>query len=268
MGFACNLPDCPECGERRALTAQEDALAKFAEFPDCLSLRLSVDMHRDLDTAWRDLGRARATFMKNARLSRTTLGYLRSTEVTRPDARWNVHDHWVVIPRGNAADEQRRLLAAWEDACRATGLEPSSHPQFSDTPSALEYILKPRLGTGEGSLRHLLIDAARGDADAHDDWQEWDAWRRAHPRARFRSSWLAPVITTPEEKIPTPPRDQSATTVPDRDLALMALLDALGATTNAQHELMLGMSRRSIQRRRTSIPDARPGLIPYRITHT
>lgn len=268
VGYACNLPDCPECGERKALIAQEDALAKFAELRQCLSLRLSVDMHRDLDTAWRDLARARATFMKKARLSRTTSGYLRSTEVTRPDARWNCHDHWVIVPRGNLADEQRRLLDAWDDACLSTGLTPAWHAQYSETEPAITYVLKERLGSGEGSLRHVLTDAARGDADAHDDWQEWDGWRRARPRARFRSTWVAPVAQTPEHKTLTPRRDQHIVSAEDADLARMAILAALGVTSKVQQADALGISPATISRRRRHIPDARPGLIPFRVTHS
>ena len=263
IGWACNLPDCHLCGKRIARRARADMLAKFENHPECISLRFSVELTRDLDQGYEDLSRARTQFMKLACLSRTSLGYLRSTEVTRVHARWNWHDHVVVIPRENARAEARRLLDLWDDACRQIGLEPSSHARGeSETPDAIKYVLKRRLGRGGGSLRDLLERAARGDADAAEDYLAWDAWRQRNPHARFRHSWIASGSQRQSE-----PRDQTQTEVPDSDLAQMALLDSLGAGTNAQQMFMLGLSRRSIQRRRSYFPPARPGLIPYRVTH-
>ena len=126
-GWSCALADCPSCGERVARRAQQDALAKFANHPWGLSIRLSVDLHPDLHHAHADLARVRTSFLKSARLSMTTRGYLRSTEVTRPDARWNVHDHLVIVPIGNVDEERRRLLDLWDDACRQHGLMPTFH---------------------------------------------------------------------------------------------------------------------------------------------
>ena len=267
-GWMCGLADCPRCGERAARRAQRDALARFAEFPHCISLRLSVDMNADLDAGRRDLDRVRTTFLKTSHLRATAHAYLRSTEVTRPDARWNWHDHLVVIPRGDPDAEISRLLDAWDDACRTHGLTASTHDRISSTPAALKYILKERLGTDEGSLRHLIDRAARGDADAADDFTEWDAWRRAHPRARFRSSWVAPVTTTPEQKVPTPPRDQHIVNAEDADLARMAILSALGLTSKTEQADALGVSPATIARRRRHFPAPRPGFIPVRRTLT
>lgn len=147
------------------------------------------------------------------------------------------------------------------------GLEPSWHARHSDTPSALAYILKERLGAGKGSLRHLIDRAAQGDADAIDDWNEWDAWRRTHPHARFRSSWVAPITPPPGNKIPTP-RDQHIVTAEDADLARIAILSALGLTSKAQQADALGISPATIARRRRHFPAPRPGLIPVRRTLT
>lgn len=263
-GWACNLADCPSCGERAALRAQQDALAKFANYPWCLSIRLSVDLHRDLHHAHADLARVRTWFLKSARLSMTTRGYLRSTEVTRPDARWNVHDHLVIVPIGSMDDERRRLLDLWDDACRQHGLTPSSHAQQSTTDSALEYVLKPREGSGDGSLRDVLARAARGDADAAEDWIEWDRWREANPRARFRHTWVADAPTKTETT--TVPRDQYTVAVSDSDLARMSLLAALGVRAPRQQAAILGMSEASVYRRKRQLPESRPGLMPFRIS--
>lgn len=262
----CGLADCPRCGERAARRAQRDALARFAEFPHCISLRLSVDMNADLDAGRRDLDRVRTTFLKTSHLRATAHAYLRSTEVTRPDARWNWHDHLVVIPRRDPDSEISRLLNAWDDACRRHGLTASTHDRISNTPAALEYILKPRLGTDEGSLRDLIERAARGDADAHDDFTEWDTWRREHPRARFRSSWVAPITTPPGDETPATPRDQHIVTAEDADLARIAILSALGLSSKAQQADALGISQATIARRRRHLPTPRPGLIPVRRT--
>jgi hypothetical protein len=240
-------------------------LAKFKNHPGCISLRLSVELTGDLDQGYDDLSRARTLFLENARLTRASRGYLRSTEITRVGARWNWHDHLVVIPLEHPRAEAGRLLDLWDDACRQVGLTPSSHDRGdSDTPGAISYVLKERLGTGEGSLRTLLSRATRGDADAAEDFLEWDTWRNQNPRARFRHSWSSPEAPAIPE--PKTPRDQSATKVPDLDLGLMAMLDALGASTNAQQGVILGLSRRSLQRRRSNFPPARPGLIPFRIS--
>lgn len=52
--------------------------------------------------------------------------------------------------------------------------------------------------------------------------------------------------------------------VPDGDLARMGLLTALGVTSKQDQAEVLGMSVSSINRRRRHLPDARPGLIPFR----
>lgn len=264
-GWACNLADCPSCGERAALRAQQDALAKFANYPWCLSIRLSVDLHRDLHRGHDDLARVRTSFLKLARLSRTTLAYLRSTEVTRPDARWNWHDHWVIIPIGSRDDERRRLLGLWDEACRQHGVTPSSHAQQSTTESALEYVLKPREGSGDGSLRDVLARAARGDADAAEDWIEWDSWRQANPHTRFRYSWVKPTETA-QPVVERMARDQRIVGVSDPDLARMGLLTALGVTSKRAQASVLGVAESTISRRRRHLPPPKPGLIPFRVS--
>lgn len=262
VGWMCNMADCPSCGERVALRAQNDALARFARFPWCVSLRLSVELNPDLDAGRRDLDRVRTSFLETVKLRHRSRAYLRSTEVTRVDARWNWHDHLVVIPLDNTLDDEtRRLLDAWEDACRQHDLTPSSHSRLSLTESALTYITKPRLGTGERSLRDLIDRAAQGDADAVDDWIEWDRWRVTHPRVRFRSSWVSsPTTASP----PTTPRarDQHMTGVDPADFNRLSLLIALGVTTASEQADILGTSLSTTKRRRRHLPDARPGLAP------
>lgn len=262
-GWACQYADCPSCGERAALKAQADVLAKFGSYPTCLSLRLSTETSIDLDTGHRDLSAVRTSFLEIARLSRTTAAYLRSTEVTRVGARWNWHDHLVIVPTDNTDSECRRLSNAWDEACRLNGLQPSSHAQTSDTDSAVTYVLKPRLGSGETSLRALLARAARGDADAAADWRAWDEWRRTHPRARFRYLWVGPTSTatgTPARA----PRDQRLVSVDDADLNRLGLLSALGVTSKKAQANVLGMSESSVARRRRHVPTPRPGLAPFR----
>jgi hypothetical protein len=261
-GWACNLPDCDQCGERLALRAQADMMAKFAKYPHCVSLRLSVELSRDLDIGHTDLSSARSTFLKMARLSQTTQGYLRSTEVTRIGARWNWHDHFVVVLQGDPHTETRRLLDAWDDACRQVALRPSSHSRQSDTASAITYVLKERLGTSETSLRVLLQRAARGDADAADDFLEWDAWRRLHPRARFRSSWVR--TTAPPTSQEPSRRDQHVVAAEDRELAQLSILSALGVVSKSQQAAVLGVSQATVARRRRHLPAPRPDLIPFR----
>jgi hypothetical protein len=240
-------------------------MAKLAEHPSCLSIRLSTDMTIDLDTGYADLSRARSEFLKTSRLSQISRGYLRSTEITRKGARWNWHDHWIIIPAGSVDAERQRLLEIWDDVCAQLRLTPSSHAQQSATDAAIGYVLKPRLGSGETSLRALLARAARGDADAADDFLEWDSWRRTHPRARFRSSWVAPSSpATPTA--PASPRDQRIVTVDDGDLARMGLLSALGVTSKREQADLLGVSESSIARRRRHLPAPRPGLIPFRVS--
>lgn len=161
VGWMCNVADCHSCGERVAQRAQDDALARFARFPWCVSLRLSVELSADVDAGRRDLDRVRSSFLEIARLRHTSQGYYRSTEVTRVGARWNWHDHIVVIPLDTTLDDEtQRLLSAWDDACRQHGVTPSTHDQISETASALTYITKPRLGHGERSLRDLTDRAA------------------------------------------------------------------------------------------------------------
>ncbi|CAH0281729.1 hypothetical protein [Microbacterium sp. Bi128] len=172
------------------------------------------------------------------------------------DARWNWHDHLVVIPLDNTLDDEtRRLLDAWEDACRQHDLTPSSHSRLSLTESALTYITKPRLGAGEHSLRDLIDRAAQGDAEAVDDWIEWDRWRLTHPRARFRSSWVSSP-TTPSA------RDQHMTGVDPADFNRLSLLIALGVRTASEQADLLGTSLSTTKRRRRHLPDSRPGLTP------
>ncbi|MFF7683874.1 hypothetical protein ACFZA2_14070 [Microbacterium sp. NPDC007973] len=224
-----------------------------------------MDLHRDLHRGHDDLARVRTSFLKLARLNHTTRAYLRSTEVTRPDARWNWHDHWIIVPIGNADDERRLLLDLWDDACRQHGLTPSSYAQRSTTDSAITYILKPREGSGEGSLRDVLARAARGDADAVDDWIEWDRWRQAHPRVRFRHTMFAATATKAETST-TVPRDQYTVAVSDSDLGRMSLLAALGVTSKRQQASILGVNPSTIARRRRHLPAPRPGLIPFRVS--
>jgi len=52
----------------------------------------------------------------------------------------------------------------------------------------------------------------------------------------------------------------------DADLARMAILTALGVTSKVQQADALGISPATISRRRRHLPDARPGLIPFRVT--
>lgn len=264
-GWACQYADCPQCGKRVARRARADMLARFSDHPHCISLRLSVELAHDLDLGHADLSRARSVFHEKARLSRTTRGYLRSTEITRVGARWNWHDHLIVIPVGNSAAEAHRLLDHWHDACRQIGLEPSTHSRRSHTPDAIKYVLKERLGAGETSLAELLDLAARGDADAADDWIEWDEWRRLHPRVRFRYSWISPETTEPSQA-PATPRDQHIVSVGDRELAQLAILTSLGVSSKPQQADALGVSCSWISRRRRHAPDALPGLIPFRVT--
>lgn len=194
-----------------------------------------------------------------------TRGYIRSTEVTRPDARWNVHDHLVIVPIGNVDEERQRLLDLWDDACRQYGLTPSSHAQQSSTDSAIAYILKPREGSGDGSLRDVLARAARGDAEAVDDWLEWDRWRQAHPHVRFRHTWVA-ATATKDEATTTVARDQHTVAASDSDLNRLSLLAALGVDGPRQQGVILGMSESSVYRRKRLIPEPRPGLIPFRVS--
>lgn len=261
-GWACNVADCHSCGGRVAQRAQDDALARFANFPWCVSLRLSVELNANLDAGRRDLDRVRTTFLETVKLRHTSKGYHRSTEVTRVGARWNVHDHLVVIPLDTTLDdERRRLLDLWEDACRQHGLTPSMHDQLSETASALTYITKPRLGAGEHSLRDLIDRAAQGDTDAVDDWIEWDRWRLAHPHARFRSSWVSSPTTAPSPTAPKP-RDQHITGLDAADFNRLSLLIALGVTTASEQADILGTSLSTTKRRRRHLPDFRLGLAP------
>lgn len=247
-GFPCNLADCPRCGVRIARNAQLDMLAKFADFPSCISLRLSVARNSDLDLAFRELATARRRFLEIAKLTRTTHGYVRSTEATKEWALWNLHDHVVVFPVFD--DDAARLIDAWDQACRDTGLTPSpSHSQPSATVPALKYILKPRLGVGKHSLRRLINRAAHGDLDAADDWQEWDGWRRTHPRARFRASWLRPDAPAMPDRAPEP-RDQHLTEASDAELAQLAILAALGVRSRAEQVAALGIGDSTVARRR------------------
>lgn len=262
VGWMCNLADCPSCGERVAQRAQNDALARFADFPWCVSVRLSVELSADLDAGRRDLDRVRTSFLETVKLRHTSKGYHRSTEITRVGARWNWHDHIVVIPLDNTLDDETsRLLRAWEDACRQHDLTPSTHNQISETASALTYITKPRLGRGERSLRDLIDRAAQGDADAVDDWIEWDRWRLAHPRVRLRSSWVSSPTTAPSPTAPKP-RNQHVTGIDPADFNRLSLLIALGVTTAAEQADILGTSLSTTKRRRRHLPDSRPGLVP------
>ncbi|WAC68554.1 hypothetical protein [Microbacterium sp. SL75] len=227
-----------------------------------MSLRLSVELNADLDGGRRDLDRVRRTFLEIARLRHTAKGYHRSTEVTRVGARWNWHDHVIVIPLDRTLDDEtHRLLDAWDDACRQHDLTPSTHNQISRTDSALTYITKPRLGTGERSLRDLIDRAAQGDADAVDDWIEWDGWRLAHPHARLRSSWVSSPTTAPSPTAPKP-RNQHVTGIDPADFNRLSLLIALGVTTAAEQADILGTSLSTTKRRRRHLPDLRPGLAP------
>jgi hypothetical protein len=265
-GFPCNIADCYVCGERVARNAQLDMLAKFAGFPSCISLRLSVARNADLDEAFRELATARRRFLETARLARTTHGYVRSTEITRDGALWNVHDHLIVFTPLDV--DISRLLDAWELACQREGLTPSSHAQMSATVPALEYVLKSRLGSGKGSLRRLISRAAHGDLDAADDWREWDAWRRAHPRARFRASWLQPEARTVRTAF-SAPRDQHITEATDAELAQLSILTALGVRSRAAQAGALGIGDSTVARRRRHFPDhalGASGRIAYRVS--
>jgi hypothetical protein len=172
---------------------------------------------------------------------------VRSTEITRDAALWNLHDHVIVFPALD--DDASRLLDAWDQACRDNALTASSHSRTSATVPALEYVLKARLGSGEGSLRRLINRAAHGDLDAVDDWQEWDAWRRAHPRVRFRASWLRPEAPAPSASAPAP-RDQHLTAATDAELAQLAILAALGVRSRAAQVAALGIGESTVARRR------------------
>jgi hypothetical protein len=148
-------------------------------------------------------------------------------------------------------------------ACRDLDLIPSTFAQYSGAERALSYVFKDRLGSGPTSLRSLLSRAARGDADAHDDWCELDAWRNAHPRARFRQSFLKTNSTPP------PTRDQHHTNADDRDLAQLAILSALGITSKPQQARTLGISESTVSRRRRHFAPGylgAPGRIYFRVS--
>lgn len=267
-GHPCNLADCPRCGERVARNAQLDMLAKFADFPSCVSLRLSVARNADLDQGYRNLAAARRRFLEIARLRHTTMGSLRQAEITWVRAEKNWHDHLLVFPIGDPSNEEDRLIDAWRQACRETDQEPSWDNQISATVPALEYVLKSRLGVGEGSLRRLISRAAHGDLDAVDDWQEWDAWRHAHPRARFRASWLRPEAPAPAASAPAP-RDQHLTAATDAELAQLAILAALGVRSRAEQVAALGIGDSTAARRRRHFaPGAlgAPDRIAFRVS--
>lgn len=265
-GFPCNIADCPRCGERVARNARADTIARFSDFHTCLSLRLSVARNAHLDQAHGELATARRRFLEIAKLTRTTHGYVRSTEITRDGALWNLHDHLIVFPALN--DDAARVLDAWDQACRESDLTASSHCRESATVPALEYVLKSRLGSGKGSLRRLIIRAADGDLDAADDWREWDAWRRSHPRARFRTSWLQPEALTVQRAL-VAQRDQHITEVSDPELARLAILAALGVRSRAAQASALGIGDSTVARRRRHFPDhalGASGRIAFRVS--
>ena len=270
-GHPCHLPDCLRCGERVALRAQFDILDAFADHQTCISIRLSVDLDPDLDHGHRALAKAWRRFLEIAKLRQTSLGYLRVTEITRPDARWNWHIHLLVIPLSDPATELHRLIGLWEQACKQTGQTPSSHAQISETSRAVTYLTKPRLGTGHGSLRQITARASGGDADAHEDFTEWDAWRQAHPRVRFRSSWVGSA-PAPESSSNSTPRDQHMVSADDIDLARMALLTAMGVSSVTEQMGLFDVSESTVKRRRRHFPTGSLAVIrdreriPFRVS--
>lgn len=254
----CNLADCRNCGERVAAAAIEALQAKFAVHQRCSSFRLSLARNVSLDVALRQLAVVRSCFLKRARLPE----YLLNTEVTVTAEGWNAHLHLLVFgSRGDLGT----VVALWDEVAEGLGFTPSHHAQRSETVPAIEYVLKPRLGSGPGSLRSTLSRASAGDPVAAALWAEWDAWRAGNQRTRFRFSYRRVAV-------PGRPalRDQYMVEVSDRDIARLTVLESFtGAESKRVQAWALGISDSTVARRRRQLPEVRldePGRIYFRIS--
>lgn len=251
----CNLADCKHCGENVARDAIQEMQDRFADFSRCSSIRLSVARNVNLAAAINDLALVRSRFLKLAHLG----DYLLNTEITHTAEGWNPHIHLLTFD-ARPLDE---ITGLWDRAGADLRIETSHHAQRSDTLRAIEYILKPRLGTGPGSLRSILARAANGDALAADLWAEFDQWRTGNPRTRFRFSHRRTTAAPAAA-----PRDQHHTAAADQELAQLAILQAFGVTSRRAQAATLGIGDSTIARRRRHFPArslGEPGRIPFRI---
>ena len=218
--------------------------SKFAGNPECWSFRLSLALDVSLGRSLHDMATVRSRFLKRAQLGT----YMLDMHVTRPNLGWNPHIHLLAF--GDAGEQW--IPALWESTAQALGFEPSvGPPRRSKTNPAIDYILKPRLGRGENSLRSLLSDAVEGNELAGSWWEEWDAWRAGNPRKRFRASYVRPVATKAVE-----PRNQHIVNAEDRELAQLALLSAFtGSESKRSQAWATQVSESTIARRRRHFPD-------------